>query len=63
MEAEWELEELVVTSSDSPWFDRNPNTGGLFAGEIEGHVAISTIYHDAGRASHVVLPISKASRV
>lgn len=48
---------VQVTSSDFPRFDRNLNTDGPFGEEIEGQVAINTVFHDAERPSHVVLPL------
>jgi putative CocE/NonD family hydrolase len=46
-----------VTSSDFPRYDRNMNTGGPIGTEIRGEVAVNTVFHDAGRASHVLLPV------
>jgi len=46
-----------VTSSDFPRYDRNLNTGGPFAEEAHGQVALNTVYHDAVRPSHVLLPV------
>jgi hypothetical protein len=46
-----------VTSSHFPQFDRNPNTGAKFGTSAELRVAKQTIYHDAERASHIVLPV------
>ncbi len=46
-----------VTSSHFPQFDRNPNTGAPFGTTAEIRVAQQTVYHDAQRASHVVLPV------
>ena len=48
-----------VTSSNFPWLDRNLNTGGPFGEEAVGQVAINTIFHDATRPSHVVLPVRR----
>jgi putative CocE/NonD family hydrolase len=48
---------VQVTSSDFPRYDRNLNTGGPFGEEVLGQVAANTIFHDALRSSHVVLPI------
>jgi putative CocE/NonD family hydrolase len=48
---------VQVTSSDFPRYDRNLNTGGPFAGESHSDVATNTVFHDAARPSHVVLPI------
>jgi hypothetical protein len=46
-----------VTSSHFPQFDRNPNTGAPFGKSREIKVARQTIYHDAERPSHIVLPV------
>lgn len=46
-----------VTSSDFPRYDRNLNTGGPFGEEVCGRVALNTIFHDAMRPSHVVMPV------
>jgi putative CocE/NonD family hydrolase len=48
---------LQVTSSDYPRYDRNLNTGGSFGDEVRGQVALNTIFHDALRPSHMILPI------
>lgn len=54
---------IHVTSSDFPRFDRNLNTGDPFGAEVEGQVAINTIFHDVQRPSHVVLPIIESRDV
>lgn len=46
-----------VTSSHFPQFDRNPNTGAKFGTTTEVKVATQTIYHDAARPSHILLPV------
>jgi putative CocE/NonD family hydrolase len=46
-----------VTSSHFPQFDRNPNTGATFGATKEVRVAQQTVYHDAERASHILLPV------
>jgi uncharacterized protein len=46
-----------VTSSHFPQFDRNPNTGAKFAATKEVRVAQQTVYHDAERPSHILLPV------
>jgi putative CocE/NonD family hydrolase len=46
-----------VTSSHFPQFDRNPNTGDPFGTTKEVRVAQQTIYHDASRPSHILLPV------
>ena len=48
---------VQVTSSDFPRSDRNLNTGGPTGEEVQGQVAVNTVFHDAVRASHVVLPV------
>ena len=48
---------LEISSSNFPRFERNPNTGHAVASEDEMVIATQTIYHDAQRPSHVVLPI------
>ena len=49
-----------VTSSHFPQFDRNPNTGAPFGTSDKVRVAQQTVYHDAGRASHILLPVIPA---
>ena len=46
-----------VTSSHFPQFDRNPNTGETFGTGARTRVAEQTVYRDAERPSHVVLPV------
>lgn len=48
---------VVVTSSDFPRYDRNPNTGELGIDATITKPALQTIFHDAQRASHLILPI------
>jgi putative CocE/NonD family hydrolase len=48
---------LDLSSSNFPRFDPNPNTGEPGAGSARSVVAQNTIFHDAERASHVVLPL------
>jgi putative CocE/NonD family hydrolase len=49
---------IAVTSSCFPRFDRNLNTGGANnAAGASAQVALNTIFHDALRPSHVVLPV------
>lgn len=47
---------LWITSSDFPQFDRNTNGGGE-GGPDNVVKASQTVHHEAGRASHVTLPI------
>ena len=53
---------LHVTSSDFPGLGRNFNTGGINAAETVGIVAHNTIFHDASRPSHVLLPVIPRGR-
>jgi putative CocE/NonD family hydrolase len=48
---------LEVSSSNFPRFDRNPNTGGVFGEDAELRRTEQTIYHDARRPSHLLLPV------
>ncbi|MEO8972241.1 MAG: CocE/NonD family hydrolase [Ktedonobacteraceae bacterium] len=48
---------LVVTSSNFPRWDRNPNTGHDFGADAELAVAHQSILHDRQHPSYVVLPI------
>lgn len=48
---------LDVSSSNFPKFDVNPNTGAPEGVGLARQVARNTIHLDAGRPSHVVLPI------
>jgi putative CocE/NonD family hydrolase len=51
---------VEVASSDFPRYDRNLNTGGAFGEEVCGQIAVNTIFHDALRASHILLPVLPA---
>lgn len=48
---------LEISSSNFPRFDRNPNTGREIATETELIPARQTVFHDALRGSHVLLPV------
>ena len=48
---------VQVTSSDFPRYDRNLNTGGPFGEEARGIEAVNTVFHDAMRPSHLLLPV------
>ena len=54
---------LEVSSSNFPHYDRNPNTGHAFAQDAVLRKAYQTIYHDAKRPSHLVLPIAAGVKV
>ncbi len=50
---------VLVTSSSFPRFDRNPNTGRPLGtdGPEDLQPARQTVFHDASRRSHVLLPV------
>ena len=48
---------VEISSSNFPQFDRNPNTGNPFGLDAELRTATQTVYHDADRPSHILLPI------
>lgn len=48
---------LDVSSSNFPRFDVNPNTGEALNRHRRMATAVNTIYFDAARPSHVVLPV------
>ena len=50
---------LDVSSSNWPRFDVNPNTGGPLGLERSHQVAVQSVFHDAARPSHVVLPLQR----
>jgi putative CocE/NonD family hydrolase len=51
---------LDISSSNFPRFDVNPNTGEPLARHRRMEVAVNRVFHEAGRASHVVLPVIPA---
>jgi len=51
---------VVVTSSDFPRYDRNPNTGETAHTATKLEPALQRIYIDAERASHILLPVVPA---
>jgi len=53
---------LDVSSSNFPRFDVNPNTGEPLNDNRRSTVAENAVFHDAGHASHILLPIIPASR-
>jgi putative CocE/NonD family hydrolase len=53
---------VLVTSSDFPRYDRNPNTGELGIEANAFATARQRIFHDSGRASHLVLPLIPSDR-
>jgi len=52
---------IDISSSNFPFFDVNPNTGERLGHHTRMLTAVNTVYHDAGRPSHVVLPIARQS--
>jgi uncharacterized protein len=48
---------VLITSSNAPRFDPNPNTGHEFRADKETRVAANTIHLSADHASKIVLPI------
>jgi putative CocE/NonD family hydrolase len=52
---------LDISSSNWPRFDVNPNTGGPLGLEQRFQVAHQTVYHDAVRPTHIVLPVQQRS--
>ena len=48
---------LDISSSNFPRFDRNTNTGGLIASDVELKPALQTVLHNSQHPSHVTLPI------
>ena len=53
---------LDISSSNFPRFDVNPNTGEPLNDNRRRQVAENTIYLDAKRPSHIILPVIPASR-
>ncbi len=52
---------LDISSSNWPRFDVNPNTGGPLGVQQQMQVAQQAVYHDAERASHIVLSLQPQS--
>jgi hypothetical protein len=50
---------IAISSSNSPRFDPNPNTGHAFRADRELRVASNTIYFSEKRPSQIVLPVSR----
>jgi putative CocE/NonD family hydrolase len=49
---------VLVTSSDFPRYDRNPNTGELGVDAAASVPALQRIFHDREHPSHLVLPVA-----
>lgn len=52
---------LEISSSNFPMFDRNLNTGNPIGTDARGVPALQTIYHQAGYASYIDLPVNPDS--
>jgi uncharacterized protein len=50
---------VAVSSSNSPRFDPNPNTGHAFRADKETRVATNTVYFSEKYPSRILLPIHK----
>ena len=48
---------VLVSSSNSPRFDPNPNTGHPFRADKETRVATNTVHLSAAHPSHILLPL------
>ena len=46
-----------ISSSNFPFFDVNPNTGGRSGYRTHEITALNTVYHDRDRPSHITLPV------
>ena len=53
---------VLVTSSDFPRYDRNPNSGELAHEATELHSALQRVFHDAAHASRLILPITRGAQ-
>lgn len=50
---------VAISSSNSPRFEPNPNTGVKFRADTRTQVAHNTLYLDRSRPSQVILPVPK----
>ena len=48
---------LDITSSMTPHYDANPNTGNEIATDVKLNKAINTVFHDKEHPSKIILPI------
>ena len=53
---------LSIFSSAFPEYDPNSNTGNEAATDTEFQTSQQSIYHDAARPSHMVLPVIELSQ-
>lgn len=49
---------LIITSSNYPRFEVNPNNGDDFPGEYPNVVATNSIHFDSNHPSHLIIPVS-----
>lgn len=54
--AGWRLR-LDLASSSFPRYDRNPNTGSDPQQADDLQPALQTVFHEAGKPSHLLLPV------
>lgn len=52
---------VLITSSDFPRYDRNPNTGEAAHEAVRLESALQRVFHDAARPSRLLLPISRGA--
>ncbi len=52
---------IAISSSNSPRFDPNPNTGHAFRADRERRVATTSIQISEKRPSHILLPVYRDS--
>jgi predicted acyl esterase len=52
---------VLISSSNSPRFDPNPNTGHAFRANKQTRVATNTVHLSAGNPSRIILPIYRES--
>jgi hypothetical protein len=50
---------IAVSSSNSPRFDPNPNTGHAFRADQQQRIATNTLYLSEMHPTHIVLPVSR----
>ncbi len=48
---------VIITSSDFPRYDRNPNTGESTLEAVSSVSALQTVFHDRHHSSRLILPI------
>ena len=53
---------IDISSSSFPQYDVNPNTGEPLGHHTKTEIARQSIFHDAERPSHIVLPLKVASK-